>query len=181
LVSTDSEILVRLRNGDKEVLAKVYSLYRAEFIQWLMARYSSDLDEARDIYQQTIVILYENVISGRLTRLTSTLKTYLFSIGKNKFKEGRKSAKRLPVMEEIIEDKALSEQRLTLIEKCLSQLGEPCRSLLIQFYYHNNSVDQLCGQFGYKNVSSAKNQKYKCMERLRKMVMELATVKGEAV
>ncbi len=159
------------------MLAKVYSMHRAGFIQWMVSKYACDADEARDIYQQVILTFYENIISEKLTKLTSSLKTYLFSIGKNKFlalARSRQKAGTLPsaLPEDGPDEDKLSEDRLNLIERQLNALGEPCRSLLIRFYYHNQSVVKLSAQFGYKNVETTKNQKYKCLERLRRMVLE---------
>lgn len=169
----DGDILIRLRNGGKKELAEIYSRYRVEFMQWLMRKYAATSEEAGDMFQNAILILYENVVSGRLTTLTSSLKTYLFSIGKNKLLETKRRDRTLPQMEvNTEEDKVQMEARLNLVERCLAKLGDPCRSLLIQFYYHKNSMDELSNQFGYKNMQTTKNQKYKCLERLRRMVIE---------
>lgn len=160
------------------MLAQLYSQYRKDFIQWLQATYSCDEQEAKDTYQVTILQFYENVVSGKLITLTSTLKTYLYAIGKNKYRERLRHLNRhLAVqheegaLEHEPEGPAMKEEKLLHIEGCLDQLGEPCRSLLIQFYYHGNSVAQLCHKFGYKSEGSAKSQKYKCLQRLRKLVL----------
>jgi hypothetical protein len=42
----------------------------------------------------------------------------------------------------------------------------------MEYYYHKRSMEQLVGMFDYKNADSAKNQKYKCLERLRKLMKE---------
>ena len=186
MILNDSDIIRGLREGDKSVLAKVYSTHRTDFIQWMVNKFPCDADEARDIYQQVILTFYENIISEKLTELTSSLKTYLFSIGKNKFKALARSRQKVDQWnlsahenEEMEKDK-LSEVRLHLIERKLNALGEPCRSLLVLFYYHNQSVVKLSTQFGYKNVETAKNQKYKCLERLRRMVLEDEPMKTES-
>lgn len=161
------------------MLAQIYSFHRKEFIQWLTTRYACEFEEARDIYQQVILTFYENVVSEKLITLTSSIKTYLFSIGKNKYMElsrNRNKHTNLPVSAHEaylpIDDKIIKEERLSLIEEQLNRLGEPCRSLLIQFYYHRQGIGELSEKFEYKNIETAKNQKYKCLERLRKMVLE---------
>lgn len=162
------------------MLARIYSTHRAEFIQWMESKYSCDAEGAQDIYHQVILTFYENITSEKLTELTSSLKTYLFSIGKNKFLALARSQQKVsPLLPPLVEDEEqdqdkLTEGRLNLIEKQLNALGEPCRSLLIQFYYHNQSAEKLSLQFEYKNAETAKNQKYKCLERLRKLVLENA-------
>lgn len=140
-----------------------------------MTRYACSLDEARDLYQQCIIVFYENIVCGRLIRLTSSIKTYLFGIGKNKVREwarGRAKAKSLSPEMVVATHDGPSEEMLKKVEDCVTQLGEPCRSMLIEFYYHRRTIEELKDRFGYKTVESTRNQKYKCLERLRKMVKE---------
>lgn len=168
-------ILEGIRNGRRDILADFYQKYRSEFLNWIVSRYSCDADIARDVYQQSIIIFYENVVDGKLTTLTSSIKTYLFSIGKNKFQEMmRAQQKTTSIARESLDGEydSTKETAIQQIERCLENLGEPCRSLLIQYYYHRQPLENLAGLFQYKNIESARNQKYKCLERLRKMVKE---------
>ena len=48
-------------------------------------------------------------------------------------------------------------------------LGEPCKSLLEAFYLKKKSMQEIAGSFGYTNSENAKNQKYKCLMRLKKL------------
>jgi RNA polymerase sigma factor (sigma-70 family) len=170
-----NQLILQVRAGGKEALAGIYKAYRTDFIQWIAASYSCGTEEAKDVYQQCIIIFYENVISGKLQNLTSSVKTYLFSIGKNKMRELQRQRARttkLKVQDLDLSGDSADEAMLQRIESCVEKLGEPCRSLLIQFYYHKQTMDHLKELFGYRNVETAKNQKYKCLERLRNMVKE---------
>ena len=51
----------------------------------------------------------------------------------------------------------------------LSQLGEPCRAILEDYYMHNASMQEISLKFGYTNADNAKTQKYKCLQRLKKL------------
>jgi len=51
----------------------------------------------------------------------------------------------------------------------LDQVGEPCRTLLKDFYHNNKSMQEIATEFGYTNPDNAKTQKYKCLVRLRKL------------
>lgn len=168
-----SDIVEQVKQEGERALTDLYVRYRTEFIQWLCGRMGCDGELAKDIYQQTILIFYENIQSGKLTTLTSQVKTYLFSIGRNKFyeavREQRKSEAFKPEEEA---DEGFPEDLLQKVEANLDRLGEPCRSLLIEYYYHKRSMEQLVSMFDYKNADSAKNQKYKCLERLRKLMKE---------
>jgi RNA polymerase sigma factor (sigma-70 family) len=163
----------------KEGLADFYKTYRSEFLSWV-TRYGCTRDEAKDAYQTSVLVFYENVVSGRLTVLNSSIKTYLFAIGKNKILEMKRAAGKLSGIEEVEEslpdlvdeDGQADPHQLKRVSVCLEKLGEPCATLLKQFYYHNSSLEEIAQQLNYKTTDSAKNQKYKCLVRLRKLFNE---------
>lgn len=167
----DVHILTNLKQQGSAALEEVYVRYRVEFIQWMCGRLGCEGELAKDIYQQTILTFYENVQSGKLSTLTSQVKTYLFSIGRNKYYEAvREKARQAKAKNWDEPAETFPESLLQQVENYLQQLGEPCRSLLMQFYFHKRSMEQLTELFAYKNIDTAKNQKYKCLERLRKLV-----------
>ena len=68
----------------------------------------------------------------------------------------------------------MHEQRdleFTMMERALGSLGEPYRSLLEAFYIHKHDVQEIAAAFGYTNADNAKNQKYKCLVRLKKIFL----------
>jgi RNA polymerase sigma-70 factor (ECF subfamily) len=172
-----NETIKKIRSGSKQLLAQVYRDYRTSFIEWLCASQGIPVDEATEIYQQTIIVFYENIVSGRLTELKSNIRTYLFAIGKNKVNELRRHTARNSsfqdyhgnMIEEDSEEKQQKEQMINLSRKCLELLGDPCRKLLELYYYHKRNMQQIADEMGYKNENSTKNQKYKCLEKLRVM------------
>jgi len=52
-----------------------------------MKMYNVSEETAKDAFQLSIVVLYENIVSEKIKILTSDLKTYLFGIVKNKVRE----------------------------------------------------------------------------------------------
>ncbi len=172
--------LIDLIHTDRtEALTRIYQEYRTEFIAWAMKTYGCSADEAKDSYQNAIIIVYENVVNGKLTELNSSAKTYLFAVGKNKIRELKRQEHKkdtldlvpdLPIEEEL---EAFDAEALELAQKSLEQLGEPCKSLLQEFYYHKSTMTQIMEKLGYKNEDTAKNQKYKCLVRLRKIYNEM--------
>ena len=61
------------------------------------------------------------------------------------------------------------EKRLKHMGSSLDALGEPCRSIIEDFYVKDLSMEQISAKFGYTNADNAKNQKYKCLMRLKKL------------
>ena len=74
----------------------------------------------------------------------------------------------VPVEEEL----DAHEQRNTefeMMEKAINHLGEPCKSLLEAYYLQKQTMQTIATSFGYTNADNAKNQKYKCLMRLKKI------------
>ncbi len=174
----DEVIIEEIRNGNSNQLAIIYREYRSEFIAWITANYSCSRDEARDVYQVSILTLHENILNNKLQKLQSSVKTYLFAIGKNKFLEFKKSDSRISSDVDAttidIEDVSTwdyeeKEQKLQVTAKSLEKLGDPCKTLLELYYFHGMSMDEIAGKLSYKNRATTKNLKCKCLARLRKI------------
>lgn len=174
----DIALIESIRKGDQQALSKLYEEHRKDFSLWLIKHYGSAMDDALEVYQETIIAFYENVVSGKLSELSSSIKTYLFSIGKNKYlsmtrKSGRNvnSDAHLQMVTDDgseLEEKKVKEDMLTLVEASFKKLSEHCRKLLKFFYYDRLSMEDIMDKLKYKNANTAKNQKYKCMQQLRK-------------
>ena len=182
---SDNHIIEKIRLGGQSELGMIYEEYRSEFIQWIIKEYHCSDDDSKDIYQLTILIFYDNVKSGKLEHLVSTIKTYLFGIGKNIAKENMRKARRhTPINQEkwlkeyLIDepDQVVDEDAFSIAKKALEKLGQPCQKLVELFYYEKKSMDEISAMLNYKNAETAKNQKCKCMARLRKL-FELETSK----
>lgn len=168
-----------IRAGNQEALAGTYKRYRKEFILWAFKNYKCSREDAEEIYQVSFFIFYDNIMTGKLEHLTCNLKTYLFAIGKNKILEQNRRLARhsFNIKEEIMkmdehdfEDIELAEQQYAQISAGLQKLGEPCKSILEMIYYNNCTMESVALAFNYKNADTAKNMKYKCMQRLKKIV-----------
>jgi len=181
LLMSDSELIHKIKNGDKSELVIVYKRFRTEFLNWAVTKYGCTLDEAKDVYQHSILIFYEKITQDKLTFLTSSIKTYLFAIGKNQVLERIKRNNRFSPIDQIEGSGNIfqndewtkeNESRLVLVEKCLEELGDPCRAMLISYYYEKKSMLEIAEMLGYKNTDTTKNQKYRCLKRLKKLFTE---------
>lgn len=178
---TDEALIQQIKSGDQKSLGMLYESYRQEFLRWVMKDFHCPEDDSKDIFQVAVLAVYENIQKGKLDHLTSSLKTYLFGVGKNLAHEWtRRNQRNQPFEPEHFlqavatdePDRDALDAKLTLVSVCLSKMGPPCRDLLEQFYFGRKSMEELTLTLGYKNADSAKNQKYKCMGRLRKFYEE---------
>ncbi|MDJ1466359.1 sigma-70 family RNA polymerase sigma factor [Cytophagaceae bacterium DM2B3-1] len=184
---SDENIIARIRQGDESKLMAIYRAYRNDFIFWAMRHFSCNEEIAKDVFQVAITIFYENIMSGKLSKLSSSVKTYLFAIGKNKLHENQVARERDLKIQQFEQDKIkdgfqlenmegeTSEEKegmYKMLEKALVELGEPCRSVLEMYYYQDLSIEELATKMDYKSTDSAKTQKYKCLTRLKKIFQE---------
>lgn len=177
----NNDIIGKIQSGGPAELAMIYEEYRDEFLHWIRKEYGCSEDDSKDIYQVTILAFYENIRSGRLEHLVSSVKTYLFGIGKNIVRDTmRKSTRNVGIDQErwlkehLIDEPgdSIPERVYTSARNALERLGEPCRRLVELFYYERKSMDEIVAVMNYKNAETAKNQKCKCMKRLRKLCDE---------
>lgn len=141
-------------------------------IRNLVEKNSGTADDASDLFQEVLIIIYEKVLDNRL-QLTCSLKTYIYSIARNKWLNKLKAQKRYTSFNNFesfisIEEETESAPTINL-DNLLNEIGEACRKLLILFYYKKRSMQEICKELNYSNADSVKNQKYKCMQRLKKM------------
>ncbi len=158
----------------------VEALYKSHFtmIQHFVLNNNGSFDDARDLFQEAMITLYEKVQSDSFV-LSCQIKTYLFSICKNlwlkRLKQmGNYSAPLSTEEESIAVDADLEEFQkkdaaFSIMNRALNSLGEPCKSLLEGYYLNKKGMQELADDFGYTNADNAKNQKYKCLMRLKKL------------
>ncbi len=138
--------------------------------------------DAKDIYQESIIILHDKIKSGDF-ELTSKLKTFLYSVcrrlwlkklsHKSRFSEDIKDYEDHFSVESDLEQHEEKDQQFLLMNSALTQLGEPCKTIIEDFYIHSKSMQEICEKFGYTNADNAKTQKYKCLQRLKKLFFNL--------
>lgn len=158
----------------------VETLYKSHFtmIQHFVENNNGSFDDARDVFQEAMIALFEKVQLDSFV-LTCQIKTYLFSICKHlwlkRLQQMGKYSSPLSENEESISielDMGQIEKKdaaFAIMDRALNSLGEPCKSLLEGYYLNKKGMQELASQFGYTNADNAKNQKYKCLMRLKKL------------
>lgn len=176
--STDEKALLKgLALNDRKSIETIYKLFY-NMVQTLIINNNGSADDARDIFQETVIVLYEKAKTGSF-ELNCQLKTYVYSVSRRLWlKRLQQQQKYLPnvngldetvPVEEEVESHSQRNSEFQMMEKALLHLGEPCRSLIEAFYLQKRSMTDIAGHFGYTNADNAKNQKYKCLMRLRKL------------
>ncbi|HRG59649.1 MAG TPA: sigma-70 family RNA polymerase sigma factor [Bacteroidia bacterium] len=178
IVNSDEHIIAALRNNDDSVLNVLYKLYFGSINHFIITNSGSE-DDAKDIFQEAIIVFYQNIRNQNF-ELNCKIKTYLYSVSRlmwlKKIKKASAIVGDITDFEGFITiddtEAANLEEREIQFNKmavALSELGEPCKTLIEDFYIKQLSMSQISEKFGYTNSDNAKTQKYKCLMRLKKL------------
>jgi RNA polymerase sigma factor (sigma-70 family) len=175
--TNEQKLLEGLAQNDRKAIETIYKQH-FNMVQSLILSNNGYPDDARDIFQEAMIVLYEKARSGSF-ELNSQLKTYLYSVCRRLWLKRLNHQQRLtpevdnleetvPVEEEVERHEQRNKDFLVM-EQSLKSLGEPCKSLLEAYYLEKKSMVDIATDFGYTNADNAKNQKYKCLMRLKKI------------
>ncbi len=143
-----------------------------------IARSGGSLEEAKDIFQDALVIYYEKVTADSFAPQQSA-QAYLLGIVRHLWRKKREDKNRMLYTDHMqfpgSEPSATtgtgtaSRQRLMQL---LSTAGSKCMELLSAFYYRKTDMETLSRRFGFSGARSATVQKFKCLEKVKKTVRE---------
>jgi len=185
---SDSDFVQGIINESEPLIERLYKRHYPMILQLVLSNNGSEQD-AKDVYQEAIIILCEKIQAGSFV-LNSTLKTFIYAVSKRLWLKklshdvrrgagGKESmnghtslnsvdyAETVAVDDEL-EAHLLREEYYQAMHRALFKLGEPCKTIIEDFYMHDQSMTDICEKFGYTNPDNAKTQKYKCMMRLKK-------------
>lgn len=173
----EQELLKGLSNNDRSAIELLYK-DNFNLIQKLIVNNNGFEDDAKDIFQEALVVLYEKSKSGSF-ELNCQIKTFLYSVSKRlwlkKLQKDSRYELQVNGLEDTIyveDDLSVHEKRsseLSIMNEAMNMIGEPCKSLLKAFYVEKRNMQEIAADFGYTNADNAKNQKYKCLMRLKKL------------
>jgi RNA polymerase sigma factor (sigma-70 family) len=177
---SEEALILQLKANNDLALSILYKDHFPMILNFILNNNGSR-DDARDVYQEAVIIFYEKIQSGNL-QLTCKIKTYLYSVcrrlwlkrltEKRKFTGGIEDSEKFIRLDEEEGKEDDETERLRLMGASLEQLGEPCRTLINDFYVHELNMEEIAEKFGYTNPDNAKNQKYKCLKRLKKLFFD---------
>jgi len=173
----EQALLKGLANNDSKAIDTIYK-DNFNMVQTFILQNNGSYDDARDIFQEAMIALYEKAQSESFV-LTCQIKTYVYSVCRRlwlkRLQQMGRYSNQVDSLEETVpveEDLEIHEKRnaeFAIMDRAMSSLGEPCKSLLEGYYIKKMGMQELAAEFGYTNADNAKNQKYKCLMRLKKL------------
>ncbi len=176
---SDKALIKGIAEKDHTVLHTLYERYFPMICKMVLQN-SGNEEEAKDLFQEALLVLY-NKSKKKDFVLTAQLQTYIYAVcrrlwlkqlqhrQKDPIYPGNAVEETMPDVEEDVEDHEQKEQQFEKMNEAMDQLGSPCKELLEDFYVNQLSMQQLVEKYGYTNTDNAKTQKYKCLQRLKKI------------
>lgn len=164
-------------------------------LNFLQGKFSLPRVDCEDIFQESFIILYQNIIDGKLDGVTASLSTYFNSICRNKayelirkrgrtllivdeFPDSTKNEFNSEIVEHILSRDESSDQleqrKSALVREIVKKLPEPCDKILWGFYRDGFSLRTMAEMLKYKNEDTVKATKYRCGEKFKTRFLEIA-------
>lgn len=180
----------------EDIVRDWYNRLRPSFMRRLTQQFPSlTLGDAENLYQDTFIAIYDNLLADRIRQDTSW-DSYIMTIGLNL---ANKAMRRMSITDSLDAEerdsessnltaykvellmKSVPEDEETLSDKLevqsllgneLTHTPEPCASIIRYFYYEDMSMDEIAEEIGYKNAQTAKAKKSQCMTDLIRRVTD---------
>lgn len=171
---SDKNLLDQLRAGGDQGFEWLYR-HCYPSIEQFVIRNSGSQDQAKDLFQETLLIVLTN-IQNPAFELTSSLKTYVFAISKNLWLSQVKKSVRWTGLADADElggvmtpvELTTSLTAYETVMAILAKLTVHCQALLSAIFFRRKEMADIVQDDGYASMHSAQNQKYKCLRQARK-------------
>jgi RNA polymerase sigma factor (sigma-70 family) len=174
----NKKVIDGILSGNQKIFNDLYE-YEFPKVVNLIKRYSGNIENAKDVFQDAVIILIEKVYSNTLD-LTCSIETYLFSICKYLWMNQLRQKERVVQMNKFLDKEHFTNDFSICfystpdiyenVNSEINKLGDPCQQLLECYYYKQMSWEEIATKLGYASAASARNQKYKCLERIRSKI-----------
>jgi RNA polymerase sigma factor (sigma-70 family) len=173
-----SAIVEAIKAGSEKILFQLYEAYRDEFVSWAIRNHQVSVEEAKDVFQESVVALYKNVKGGKVDNIEVSIKTYLFGIGKNIILNAIKrkgiETKAYESFTQENDNGILNhyehQHLVDLIKRIYRAMGSPCKEILEMYYEKEFDMESIAERIGYKNADVAKKKKYECLKSLEERI-----------
>ncbi len=182
---SNTHLLRGLQQGKKWAIEQ---LYRDAYptVQSLIKRNSGTVDDAKDLFQDCLLILIPKLREPSFT-IKAAPSTYLYAIARNQWLSKLRKNNKNPVdlivdepeinyqLKELADfdpDKSAANSELYgLVKKAFKKLGEDCQKVIQMKHIHKYSHEEITEEMEY-TTSYSRLKLNKCMTQLRKWINE---------
>lgn len=178
----DAFIIEGLKQVDiNEPLRMLYNNYCNDVIRYICNNNGSAEDGA-DIFQEAILEFVDIVKKDNFLG-KSSIKTFLFAISKNLWRQELRSRDRRNKREKLFngneqiqlpeaDERWFNKDRQKAMDKIYGEIGDVCRNILQGFYYEELSMKDLLKKFNYENEQVLRNRKSLCLKKIKNALQQ---------
>ncbi|MGK7393290.1 MAG: RNA polymerase sigma factor [Candidatus Cyclobacteriaceae bacterium M3_2C_046] len=176
----DAGFVAGIKQGDPKIESQFYRLHYATVENYILKN-SGSPEDARDIYQEAVVVVFHKIKKGQLNHRTASLSTFIFAVAKNKWlyqlrKDKKTEEVAVPVdsvshFQEPEEHHLEQEEQFRQLETVLGMINELCLKIILAFYIEKMSIKQMTQKFEYKDENGMKKRKSLCMKTARENLL----------
>ncbi len=170
-------IIKAIQQNDKRVIQELYYDNRDYFINWAAKEYHISFEDAKDLYQDSMVVLIQKIQDRKIEGIFVSFRAYIFGLGRqlirNKIKKEFNRDKRERIFSNRsiqLGESQIEDDRIGIVFSELESLPDPCKSILTHYYLKNLTYEEIAVSLHYKSINSLKVQKYRCLKSLKERV-----------
>lgn len=171
---SDIDIIEGVRNQDDKVLNWLYEVYLPSIKKYVLSNSGSN-EDVSDVFQDTIILLYNQITCGDLN-LTTDLKGYFFGIARNVWSNlFRKKQKTIELDVDPPSEEGYEDQFDPILERIISRVFQklkPDQQMVLNLFSEGLSYEEIAVKMNLKNEVYARRKKYLCKEALLELMKE---------
>lgn len=176
--TSEQYLIDGIASGDSKILELIYQKY-SQRVKTLIEKNTGTVEDARDVFQEAIVIIYKNT-KKRDIELTSSFFTYFYGICRRVWWRKLQKDKRSPLLTGIEKgEEAYVDQQESLLDQEHYQLYlekldelEPQKKQVLELYLKGKNMSEIAKIMELKSVGYARMLKFRCkqilLEQIRK-------------
>lgn|GEM_PF-900339 len=180
-----AEVIAALRAGHPGIMENLYDAHRAAFLGWASKRFYSTPSDIEDAWQEAVAVFYKQVVSGQLTALKCSVKTFLFAVGYKWLLKNHRKTKRIwwrgeedealatdPLLTAFSFDDDIWKAELLLLLAAMEALSPQCKELLVDRHYHERTIQELLDTYEYASKNAVTATLSSCLSKLKLIIKE---------
>lgn len=175
----DLEIILAIEKGENsKALEHLYDVPLKKIRKYILGN-SGSIEEANDVFQDAIVILFNQVKKNKFDKGRGVT-GYLYVIAKNIWIDKVRRDKKIELYDTTEYDRSIDttdllgdiikKERLSVLAKMMDQVGERCKKLLTMVNYDKLSMKEISEKLDFNSVDIAKTTHYRCKQKLAKII-----------
>lgn len=178
----NQELETAIKKGERAAFDQFYIQTRPEFIGWAYKQFQLEEIAAVELFQQSMLKLYESIVAKKLEDVQVSLRTYFYGIAKNiqlntirsttvRQKHQDAVALHIEALAEV-EDTDEGNNVQKLVKQVFPELKETCKDILRLFYFENKKGKEIAQELSYNNEQVVRTQKSRCLKYLKNLILE---------